>query len=358
MNTLFFYPVLILALSISGLSLSTTRPLASNGQDPDSYELARRAMPSIVSITGKDANGQPTTPGAGFFVGSRMVATDYRLIKDAVEIQMSVDGQSSETVTVVGVDSEFTVALLLVSGIKGTPLLRGITKAKPGSEVFGFANNGGHAGSEMKTTVSELVTLDGKYYLKLSSQEAELRTGSPILDQFGEVIAIVASRPNDGGGFGYAIQAMHLAELGFLPVRTRDKESSPIVGRLKTAVASDIAPGDIPGGVPVTSPQREAHSSESPKIVRKAGGVLQGSAIRRAQPMYPPLARAARVSGSVIVEVVVDTEGDVVSARAVSGHPLLKDSSVAAARGWKFTPTLLSGAPVKVIGTVTFNFSL
>lgn len=99
------------------------------------------------------------------------------------------------------------------------------------------------------------------------------------------------------------------------------------------------------------------NQAEPPKIVRKSGGVLQGSATRRVTPAYPPLAKAARVSGAVVVEVTVDEEGNVMSARAVSGHPLLKDASVAAARGWKFKPTTLGGEPVKVIGTITFNFT-
>jgi TonB family protein len=86
--------------------------------------------------------------------------------------------------------------------------------------------------------------------------------------------------------------------------------------------------------------------------------VLQGSAIRRVEPSYPPLAKAARVSGSVVVEVTVDEEGNVTAARAVSGHPLLKDSAVTAARQWTFNRTLLQGQSVKVIGTITFNFNL
>jgi protein TonB len=60
----------------------------------------------------------------------------------------------------------------------------------------------------------------------------------------------------------------------------------------------------------------------------------------------------------VVVEVTVDEQGNVMSARAISGHPLLKEAAVAAARGWRFTPTLLTGTPVKVIGTITFNFNL
>ena len=86
--------------------------------------------------------------------------------------------------------------------------------------------------------------------------------------------------------------------------------------------------------------------------------MLQGSATRRVEPSYPPLAKTARVSGAVVVEVTVDEAGNVISARAISGHPLLKPAAEAAARGWKFTPTQLSGVPVKVIGTITFNFNL
>jgi len=98
--------------------------------------------------------------------------------------------------------------------------------------------------------------------------------------------------------------------------------------------------------------------TEPPKVIRKSGGVFQSSAITRVEPTYPPLAKAARVSGAVVVEVTVDEQGDVLTVQAISGHPLLKDSAIAAARGWKFSPTQLSGVPVKVIGTITFNFSL
>ena len=103
-------------------------------------------------------------------------------------------------------------------------------------------------------------------------------------------------------------------------------------------------------------PQRE--EPQPPKIIRKSGGVFQGSATRRVEPAYPPLAKAARVSGSVVVEVTVDEEGNIISARALSGHPLLKDAAVGKARGWRFKPTLLQGEPVKVIGTITFNFNM
>lgn len=93
-------------------------------------------------------------------------------------------------------------------------------------------------------------------------------------------------------------------------------------------------------------------------IPRRSGGVLQGSAVFKAEPRYPALAKAARASGPVVVEVTIDDKGRVVSARAISGHPLLRDEAVRTAKLWKFRPTLLSGNPVLVIGTITFNFNL
>jgi TonB family protein len=104
--------------------------------------------------------------------------------------------------------------------------------------------------------------------------------------------------------------------------------------------------------------QEQRTEPQAPRLIRKSGGVLQASAVRRVEPVYPPLAKAAQVSGSVVVEVTVDETGAVSEARALSGHPLLKDPAVAAARGWAFTPTKLEGNPVKVIGTITFNFEL
>jgi protein TonB len=87
-----------------------------------------------------------------------------------------------------------------------------------------------------------------------------------------------------------------------------------------------------------------------------SGGVLNGKAANLPQPTYPPAARAVRAAGVVNVQVTVDERGDVVSAEAVSGHPLLRAAAVAAARQAKFAPTKLSGQSVKVTGVITYNF--
>jgi TonB family protein len=87
-----------------------------------------------------------------------------------------------------------------------------------------------------------------------------------------------------------------------------------------------------------------------------SGGVLNGKAISLPKPPYPAIAKAAHASGSVTVQVLVDEEGNVVSAHPVSGHPLLQAAAVAAARQAKFAPTKLSGQPVKVMGVIVYNF--
>ncbi|HEX6185225.1 MAG TPA: energy transducer TonB [Pyrinomonadaceae bacterium] len=89
-----------------------------------------------------------------------------------------------------------------------------------------------------------------------------------------------------------------------------------------------------------------------------SGGVLNGKVISKPPPVYPPIAKAARAQGTVTVQILVDEEGYVIAAHAVSGHPLLQQAAVFAARQVRFSPTLLMGQPVKVSGVITYNFVL
>lgn len=86
------------------------------------------------------------------------------------------------------------------------------------------------------------------------------------------------------------------------------------------------------------------------------GGVLNGKAITLPKPQYPEIARQAKASGSVTVNIMIDEEGNVISAESVSGHPLLRSSAVEAARQARFSPTKLSGQPVKVSGVLVYQF--
>jgi len=107
-----------------------------------------------------------------------------------------------------------------------------------------------------------------------------------------------------------------------------------------------VANSDLPPPVP------------RPLMKPVSGGVLNGKALSLPAPTYPELAHRMRTTGVVAVEVVVDENGKVISARAVSGPPSLRDASVQAALRARFSQTKLSGQPVKVSGQINYNFTL
>jgi protein TonB len=75
-------------------------------------------------------------------------------------------------------------------------------------------------------------------------------------------------------------------------------------------------------------------------------------------PVYPPLAQAARVDGTVILEATIDAQGVVQNVRVLRSVPLLDAAAIEAVRQWRYTPTRLNGQAVPVIMTVTVTFSL
>jgi TonB family protein len=102
--------------------------------------------------------------------------------------------------------------------------------------------------------------------------------------------------------------------------------------------------------------RKEESVTESGQRAPINGGVLNGSATSLPQPAFPAIARAAHASGEVTVQITVDETGNVVAARAVSGHQLLLAAAVTAARQARFAPTRLNGEPVKVTGVLVYNF--
>ncbi len=97
-------------------------------------------------------------------------------------------------------------------------------------------------------------------------------------------------------------------------------------------------------------------ASVTPRTI--SGGVVNGKATNLVKPAYPAAAKAVRAQGAVNVQVTIDEQGSVISATAVSGHPLLRAAAVEAARASKFSPTMLSGQLVKVTGVIVYNFVL
>jgi len=135
------------------------------------------------------------------------------------------------------------------------------------------------------------------------------------------------------------------------PVST-DGEGAPGPGGDPNAGVKEGGPAKPPPP-PVVKPP----DPPKPVVPKKiSGGVLNGKATSLPKPPYPAAARAVRASGAVNVQVTISESGSVVSASAVSGHPLLRQAAEQAARGARFAPTLLSGQAVSVTGVIVYNF--
>ena len=117
------------------------------------------------------------------------------------------------------------------------------------------------------------------------------------------------------------------------------------------------------GNTPVVNmgdppPPPPAPTPVVPKVLNVSKGALPGKAISLPKPIYPAIARPIRLQGAVSVQLLIDEDGKVVSAKAVSGHPIFVPEAIKAAMQARFSPTTLSGQPVKVSGVITYNFVL
>ena len=127
--------------------------------------------------------------------------------------------------------------------------------------------------------------------------------------------------------------------------------------------------GGVPGGVPggqmggviggiISSTPVAVPKVATPQRVRVSQGVSTGLLIRKVNPNYPPLARQARIQGTVVLQAEISKSGDIQNLRLISGHPMLAPSAIEAVKQWKYKPYLLNGEPVEVETTVQVNFTL
>ena len=134
---------------------------------------------------------------------------------------------------------------------------------------------------------------------------------------------------------------------------------------LTTAGVIGGVPGGVPGGsmggviggiigsTPVAVPKVAA-----PSRVRVSAGVQQGNLISQVRPVYPAIAKAARISGTVVLQAEISRQGTIENLHVLSGHPMLVQSALDAVKQWRYKPYLLNGEPVPVETTITVNFTL
>jgi periplasmic protein TonB len=135
------------------------------------------------------------------------------------------------------------------------------------------------------------------------------------------------------------------------------------------AMASAGVVGGVPGGIPggqmggviggiISSTPVAVPKVATPQRVRVSAGVTSGLLIRKVNPTYPPLARQARISGTVVLRAMISKEGSIENLSLVSGHPMLAPAAIDAVKQWKYKPYLLNGEPVEVDTEVQVNFTL
>jgi protein TonB len=135
-------------------------------------------------------------------------------------------------------------------------------------------------------------------------------------------------------------------------------------------------PGGVPGGTvggviggiigsvpsaappPPPPPQVEEKKPATPQRIRVGGNVQAAKLIRQPKPVYPPLARQARIQGTVRFTAIIGKDGTIQNLQLVSGHPLLVQAAQDAVKQWVYQPTLLNGEPVEVITQIDVNFTL
>jgi protein TonB len=113
--------------------------------------------------------------------------------------------------------------------------------------------------------------------------------------------------------------------------------------------------GIIGGGGPALPPPPKA---ATPARIKQGGNVTAASILSQTRPLYPPLARQARIQGNVVLHAIIDKEGKVAQLEVVSGHPLLVQAALDAVKQWRYKPTQLNGDPVEVDTTITVTFTM
>jgi protein TonB len=104
------------------------------------------------------------------------------------------------------------------------------------------------------------------------------------------------------------------------------------------------------------APKPENNAPRQP--LRVSSGVQQANLIYAPKPVYPPLAKAARVQGTIRLQAVIAVDGSIKNLRLISGPPLLVNAAMDAVRRWQYKPTMLNGSPVEVITDIDVNFML
>ena len=263
------------------------------------------------------------------FAGNWELDVSRSKLPDTMQIE-------SMTLRVVQTEKELSIqsATKRARGSMGSPMRRGgdgtqtVVYSLEGKEINAEISSGAMAGRETRRAS---VTSDGKLSLTLM-RSFNSEAGGTVTQKTNDTWELM-----DEGKTLKVIRYMETprgatnAEMYFTKKDSGDATEQKIV-------SGDLAAGSEPTAKKIN------------------GGVLNGKASSLPAPEYPVAARAVKASGAVNIQVTINEQGDIVSATAVSGHPLLRQAAEEAARKAKFAPTFLQGVPVSVTGVLVYNF--
>jgi protein TonB len=116
--------------------------------------------------------------------------------------------------------------------------------------------------------------------------------------------------------------------------------------------------GSVPTAAPPPPPPVKVEKPVTPQRIRVGGNVQQAMLVRKVTPVYPPLAKQARIQGTVRFTAIIGKDGTIQNLQLINGHPLLVPAATDAVKQWVYRPTLLNGEPVEVITQIDVNFTL
>lgn len=142
---------------------------------------------------------------------------------------------------------------------------------------------------------------------------------------------------------------------------TQGPDSGPVGPAFGDPTIGDILPfsPSVGPALPISGirPIVPIHPAVNVKPLR-ISSMLQGSLVHRVEPAYPPLAKAARVQGPVVLEAVISKTGTIENLQLISGHPLLAPAAIDAVRQWRYKPYILNEEAIEVETQITVNFTL
>lgn len=134
--------------------------------------------------------------------------------------------------------------------------------------------------------------------------------------------------------------------------------ASPSEGPGVPGGTGDPAAGNVLNAIVSLLPPPVAPKPSASGPLRVSQGVAQGFLVHEVKPAYPPLARQARIQGTVMLQAVIGRDGRIENLQVISGHPMLSPAAIEAVRQWRYRPYTLNGEPVEVETAITVNFVL